>query len=49
MPLLLHFRPSPWKGLLAFPLKCRPQRWDGEPDAETAAILDALTSAPAAP
>lgn len=31
----------------AFQMKYRPARYDGEPDAETAAILDVMTSAPA--
>jgi N-acetylmuramoyl-L-alanine amidase len=30
--------------LAAFQMKYRPARWDGEPDAETAALLDVLTS-----
>jgi N-acetylmuramoyl-L-alanine amidase len=33
--------------LAAFQMKYRPSRFDGVPDAETAAILDVLTSAPA--
>jgi N-acetylmuramoyl-L-alanine amidase len=33
--------------LSAFQMKYRPAKFDGEPDAETAAILDVMTSAPA--
>ncbi len=33
--------------LAAFQMKYRPARYDGEPDAETAAILDVLTAPPA--
>jgi N-acetylmuramoyl-L-alanine amidase len=35
------------KVLGAFQMKYRPARFDGVPDAETAAILDVMTSAPA--
>jgi N-acetylmuramoyl-L-alanine amidase len=32
--------------MAAFQMHYRPQRFDGAPDAETAAILDVLTSTP---
>jgi len=37
------------KVLIAFQMKYRPSRFDGVPDAESAALLDVLTSAPAPP
>lgn len=37
------------KVLIAFQMKYRPSRFDGIPDAESAALLDVLTSAPAKP
>lgn len=36
------------KVLVAFQMKYRPSRFDGIADAETAALLDVLTSAPSA-